>query len=150
MPNSYTCVATPRSFGASLLWVIVTNTFLLLLLCFSPSDFPVRYPTHLQYIGLLSTLITDYPFLRESIGSGYVSFHLNLSSILIDNKTHYYAKVTRPFLHCSALKCALQCRLIGYKLILSLTLMFLKGLPRRKRCFNAVLIKKMTFSFKNE
>ncbi|XP_059415798.1 sterile alpha motif domain-containing protein 3-like [Carassius carassius] len=34
------------------------------------------YPTHLQYIELLSNVIMDYPYLRESIGSGYVSFQL--------------------------------------------------------------------------
>ncbi|XP_067314721.1 sterile alpha motif domain-containing protein 3-like [Pseudorasbora parva] len=31
------------------------------------------YPSHLQYIELLSFVITDHPFLRESIGSGYDS-----------------------------------------------------------------------------
>ncbi|XP_077103082.1 sterile alpha motif domain-containing protein 3-like [Siphateles boraxobius] len=31
------------------------------------------YPTHLQYIELLSNVIMDHPFLRESIGSGYDS-----------------------------------------------------------------------------
>ncbi|XP_053370935.1 sterile alpha motif domain-containing protein 3-like isoform X1 [Clarias gariepinus] len=61
---------------------------LLIQTLFDHLSMKTMYPTHLQYIGLLSTLITDYPFLRESIGSGYDS--------LLESLKNKFKKERRP------------------------------------------------------